>query len=127
MGGRSYVAFARITALWVACVFGLAGLSAFVHRAVVEHEVCGEHGELVHVGEHAAEPGTPGAPRPGDEDEHEHCQLGQATDPAIGLDLAPAVAVAPASPLPRLAAPVRGPPIRSVLLRLAPKTSPPRA
>jgi hypothetical protein len=55
----------------VACLFVLASLAGFLHQTVVDHEVCAEHGELVH-----ARGETPTGADDDEHAEHEHCELG---------------------------------------------------
>jgi hypothetical protein len=110
-----------------------SGLLAGWHRASVMHATCAEHGDEVHVEKVA------GAERP-DEDgasrlvstswqeaegDH-HCQLSATSRESVGADADPCVVTADPpvdhAPLAGVVADAAGAP----LLRLAPKTSPPR-
>jgi len=124
------------TAALTAAALVACSLLAFWHQASVAHARCAAHGELVHVeaeaGLEAAGPIgsdwiTP-APAPAAAgDHHDHCQLCPATHGSLGLEKAIDV-VAPApvvEPVDRPPPPV--PPASVALVRLAPKTSPPRS
>jgi hypothetical protein len=121
----------------VAAVVLLCQAAAWVHAAAIPHVTCVEHGESVHLRAHpsmtkaAVSPGDAGA-GPAltaatselDAHAHDHCGLrGQRTTSAA----APAhdASVASFAPTPLPAVPDGRPVLR--LLRLAPKTSPPRA
>jgi hypothetical protein len=111
-----------------------SGLLAGWHRASVMHATCAEHGDEVHVekvadGERHDEEGgsrlvaTDWQATEGDH----HCQLSAISRESVGADADPCTVTAdpPAdlTPLAGLVAEHGGAPI----LRLAPKTSPPRA
>lgn len=111
---------ARGFSLLVALVFSVAGLGSFFHQAFAEHEVCAEHGELVHAGH-----GEP-SPDDGDHDD-DHCKLCPASQEAGELALGSLVTASPASaPLVTAAWP-RALPVPFDPLLLAPKNSPPAA
>jgi hypothetical protein len=116
----------------VAAVVLLCQATAWVHAAAVPHVTCLEHGESVHL------PATKAAPSPAgasaglamtaatelDAHAHDHCGLqGQRTTSAAAPDRDASVATFAPTPLPAVA---DGRPVLR-LLRLAPKTSPPRA
>ena len=125
----------RLVALVVLVATSGGQLAELVHRLVVSHEVCAEHGEVVHGDGH-------GAPRPArpaegvtidadaeDDGGHEHCATACATlSPPATVAAAPVVAAAPAFAALTPALP-RGPPLAGgvPLLLAAPKTSPPSA
>jgi len=119
---------ARLGAAVVAAAVLLCQATAWVHAAT-PHVTCLEHGESVHLtGEAAAlpvdGPAQAIAPAEATAHEHEHCSLqGQraTSAPAPHPTFARAGLVAIAAPALPFAPPVVG------LLRLAPKTSPPRA
>jgi hypothetical protein len=106
-----------------------------VHTALVPHEVCSEHGELVHADHHgelkepapAADPGSPAAsPRAASEHSHDHCSVvSRPAEEARVLPSTPAV-VLTAFPLaePRALVALLAAPASAPLLS-APKQSPP--
>jgi hypothetical protein len=110
----------------------LCQAAAWVHAAAIPHVTCVEHGESVHLdaqGEASAPRGDAGATvlaEAADEataHAHEHCNLQghrtSSTPPPVLADVV-ATAIVPA-------APTTAAPLPAVsLLRLAPKTSPPR-
>jgi hypothetical protein len=96
-----------------------AQLAGFAHLALVSHEPCAEHGELVH-----RDPSTPpGAP---DAEGHDHCLLAGHATPAVVVQ-GPAKALAPLSArvAPRVALLPEPPPSPIAIRFLAPKQSPP--
>lgn len=140
----------RILAMAVVAFSLVAQLSGFVHFLLVEHVVCPEHGELVHVdqlGAHPrsgkAHPGEPGLHADhGTEDdghptlrsvsaedghEHDHCAVRSERRETFALppaDLSSVVGIAAAPLIGALVA--RSEPAQSIpLLFLAPKNSPP--
>jgi hypothetical protein len=124
--GRAHPSAAKLA---VAAVVLLCQATAWVHAAATPHVICLEHGESVHMepgaAGHDAERLTLSVPRPESTTHaHEHCGLqGQRTTSATAparLSLRATFAVAPA------AAPAAIP-LALQILRLAPKTSPPRA
>lgn len=123
-----------------AVVIFLGGqLGSLAHNAFVEHEVCAEHGELVHAEEHpdgatadqsdsqrAAIDDSVYAPAPSPvEDEHDHCTLcSLAREKAQRASHSATVAHAPDVGSVALEAPDTA--IRvAVIHRVAPKQSPP--
>jgi hypothetical protein len=119
----------------MAALYGVGSLSGLFHLALTRHQVCVEHGELIHAAHHVAAAGAP-APvdRPAvaasvtpDADAHEHCAV---ADHLRQAGLAPAAAEAPAAPTAAERSPARSAerghaPI--ALLSLSPKHSPPAA
>jgi hypothetical protein len=119
----------------MAALYGVGSLSGLFHLALTRHQVCVEHGELIHAAHHAAAAGAP-APfdRPAlatnvapDADGHDHCAV---ADHLRQAGLAPAAEEAPAAPAATLRSPARSAdrghaPI--ALLSLSPKHSPPAA
>jgi hypothetical protein len=110
-----------------------AQLLGLVHVLVVRHATCPSHGELTHGVERAAPVALPvatpartaGAALPAVEHQDEHCLTLAARRRELAL-LAPApVALVAFSPAPRLTAGEPPRPAPAVVLRLAPKTSPP--
>ncbi len=105
----------------VLCLAG-AQLAPTVHYANATHEVCDEHGHLVHA------EGEVEAPTPADEHEHEHEHC---APQVFALEATEGAALAPPLRAPDAvdALPVRPStvlPVRSTrVYRLAPKTSPP--
>jgi hypothetical protein len=105
-----------------------------LHTVLVPHEVCAEHGELVHVG-HGGEKAKADAPpaplgpaasqRADDEHSHDHCSLAARTGDDLAVagggsaELAAVAPVAPVALAPSLDAPV------VPALSAAPKQSPP--
>jgi hypothetical protein len=129
----------RRTATWAtAALCLLIQLVATAHLVVARHEVCAEHGEVIHAGDHHADPieATGRAPTTGaalreaaPADDHrevdDHCRaLTERRDitdaPALAL---PLLAVAARPPAPPVAAAARA----TSVYRLAPKNSPPPA
>jgi hypothetical protein len=129
MSSRRDSALPSTAKLAVAAVVLLCQAAAWVHVAATPHVTCLEHGESVHLApgaaSHDAERLSLSTPRPESTTHaHEHCGLqGQRTTSAtaptrvharVGFAVAPLPAPAPT-------------PLALRLLRLAPKTSPPRA
>lgn len=120
----------RAGAAFVAAVVLLCQAAAWVHAAAIPHVTCLEHGESVHLAtpgqQTAADEGVTVAAAPTEDaaHAHEHCNLpGHRTTrtptPALAEVAATfVVATAPVAPPARQAV---------CILRLAPKTSPPRA
>lgn len=116
----------------LAVVFLAAQLSAFEHRLRVQHAVCAEHGEEIHV---EAEPSraqtaafdevSPRAVAP--EHGHDHCSALLARREDLALVAGPVVALPEGRTIERAARPARVASASSsvALLRLAPKNSPP--
>lgn len=117
---RRFAKSARWLSLVVATAFVLAGMGAFFHQAFVEHQVCAEHGELVHSGH------DDGAPVD-TEHEDEHCKLGVATQGSAEVQSMRFALDLPATTPWRPRVATRGPPVVVDLLALAPKNSPPAA
>lgn len=132
---RTHVA-PRVFALGVLTAFVawlgvLAHLAGTLHFALISHEICAAHGELVHrasatAAEHGRASGPAAAPSSAGE-EHDHCPVAGRRHEQVALGEAPAVHVAPA---PRVLTPVVGAsagvvPSRDALLLTAPKQSPP--
>jgi hypothetical protein len=142
---QSSAGFRRLAAV-VAGLFALSYVGSLHHHALVEHERCDEHGELVHVhagdasaidgplgmpeargahdapvlGWHAADPATGGA-----HGEHHHCHI-HPTSRAAAPGALERGLVAPSPPAKLEAfARAQAPQGRAQLLELAPKTSPP--
>jgi len=126
----------RVLALGVlaACVAWLgvlAHLAGTLHFALISHEVCPAHGELVHrattsetTHRHA---GGPAATPAGDGEEHDHCPLAGRRHDQVALGEAAVVLVAPARIALTLAVDSSSAvtPSRRALLLTAPKQSPP--
>lgn len=121
-----------LAAAAVAWVVVLAQLASTLHFALISHEVCAIHGELVHrataVGEHGVHHATGSAALPGRGDvDDEHCPLLGRPHDELALLAAPRPEIAPAS----LAFETAGAagvviaPTRALLLLAAPKQSPP--
>lgn len=121
---------AALLAMWML----VADLGALAHQALVQHAVCSEHGESIHVSasDDAASPTAEPSTRaelhrhnPGSSpDAHEHCSI-DATAASTTPPASPAITPtrAPAtSPRALLTAAL---PPRLATFRLAPKTSPP--
>ena len=106
-------------------------LGSSLHFALISHEICSEHGELVHSGDHAsahhATHPVKSVSEGTSEDAHEHCQLlGRpeerlALAAPIGVEIV-APRVSDVSLAPQLATPLLA---RDTRLLSAPKTSPP--
>ena len=124
----------------LACV--LAGISGLFlqgsnggHMLLVEHSRCAEHGELVHSGDahphvatahtHGDSAAVHGTPDDGSNEAHEHCALSvdRRDAPLSIVAWMVSTRYAPAAPDLTVADAVVV--TRTVLLRLAPKTSPP--
>ncbi|MCK6545634.1 hypothetical protein L6R52_07170 [Myxococcota bacterium] len=127
-----------IAALFAA-LLAFGQLAPFLHALGVEHSTCAEHGELIEVKDahaaHAAVPAAPAddaavtagrePPAPGAH-VHDHCELALHGSPPAFVDGASALAVALHASVERPFALEAAWAPRAVL-RLAPKTSPPRA
>jgi len=113
-----------------AALLAAAPLASALHVVAVPHEVCADHGELVH-GDHVSTSSAPdetaslGTETQADSHEHDHCLLGT---PAAGASLRPSrvvaastVAVTDGGFSLRRSAPIAS----EALYRIAPKTSPP--
>jgi hypothetical protein len=113
---------------WLAVLVALCQGAAWVHAAATPHVTCLEHGESVHLAPRDNLPqarrlavvDAPAEPRAHG---HEHCGLQAQGSATVGAPQSIAqVETPPAIPTPTVEPrPVTG------LLRLAPKTSPPRA
>lgn len=113
---------------WLGAVALLAGT---LHFALISHDICADHGELVHRasasgGEHPHDRGPVAAPS-SDGEEHDHCPLAGRRHDQLAVAEAAAVRVAegPVALVPAVTK--RGPvaPSRAALLLAAPKQSPP--
>lgn len=119
-----------LTAL-VAWLGVLAHLAGTLHFALISHEICADHGELVHrasaaAGEHRHARGPVATPS-SDGDEHDHCPVAGRRHDHVAVGEAPAVHVAqgPVALAPAGAEGTRVAPSRAALLLTAPKQSPP--
>jgi hypothetical protein len=131
--GRSHATPLAVGVLmaFVAWLSVLAHLAGTLHFALISHEICADHGELVHrsaarAGEHQ-HPRGPAALPSGENGEHDHCPLiGRRNDQQATVS-APALEVAPAAVglVPVLGESPRAVPSRAALLLAAPKQSPP--
>ncbi|HEV8548767.1 MAG TPA: hypothetical protein VGQ57_07065 [Polyangiaceae bacterium] len=116
---------------FVAWLVVLAHLTSTLHFALISHEVCAAHGELVHAQRRAAlahpANGHESAALPGDADPaHDHCPLVGSRHEHATLVAAPDFVTASAPHLAALSAPgVQVHPSRAALLLAAPKQSPP--
>jgi hypothetical protein len=135
----------RVISALVAVVLQLsATLGGAIHFALVRHERCPEHGELIHGSWHAApavsagalrlEPLDDGPPRvfgahsDDAQDSHDACALfGLTRQRWAAPGTASAVTRAVPAPAPAIHAPRPAPIAQLAALRLAPKTSPPTA
>lgn len=82
-------AFARRLAAGVGAVFLLAQIGAFYHHAVVEHEYCEEHGELIHAGTSSGSDRAPdprGGAAGGGEEKDAALESGEAAEAGHGHD-----------------------------------------
>lgn len=112
-----------------------ATTGTYLHQAVVRHEVCSEHGELIHGGSEqpgAAEDRAPESPvavarpRPSDRDEHDPCGFTALLREHAQPDRGSAAALLPAIPSESISChEPSGNFSGSELYELAPKTSPP--
>jgi len=129
-------AFARLAlglaAAAVAWVLVVAHLASTLHFALISHEICAAHGELLHrasaPSEHPSHHAAGTALLPGSADaEHDHCPLLGRRHEQVALVALTHVEVAPA--VPTLAPPSSEgesvEPSRARLLLTAPKQSPP--
>jgi hypothetical protein len=132
----------RLLALWLTGLYVFALVGSFVHRVVVEHVPCADHGELVHVADAGSDSGGHGddagdAGGTGDTGDtgdaahdHDHCVLAALGHAAACPSRAPAFA---ARPWPPTVIPTTVAPVVTVMwadvarYRLAPKGSPPAA
>jgi hypothetical protein len=123
----------RLGAAAAALVLVASGLVAAHHADAVQHAVCAEHGEIIHLSAAAAAPGTVASATaqvraPLDVErgaDHDVCELCATARERVGAPTA--VAAAPfASLTPIPAPPTAGDGAGHICrLRLAPKTSPP--
>jgi hypothetical protein len=132
---KSFAPSARtFVALLAVCVAWLVALSQganTLHFALISHEICADHGELVHTDAdaHASEHRVPGpaVQAPSEHAGHDHCPvLGRPLEQA-GLSGAPPAtlaALAVTAPAPAAVETDNGP-SRAELLLAAPKQSPP--
>ena len=126
----------RLTAAAFAALLAGGELFAGMHEAIVQHVICEEHGETIHL---AATGGSPSAASSSDElasgtgspatasaeDEHVHCSV-VASRPSLAPSASGhALALLDGFELPRAVSLDLVPAVP--LLRLAPKTSPPNA
>jgi hypothetical protein len=123
---RSSATFTRrlIAAATSAALVG-AGLVALGHQVEERHEVCAEHGELIHVGSGWVEASPTDAVVEGDAGvEHgEHCLMAWVVQTSI--DLSAAALQSPLPPASAGSSPALAAATGSELYRLAPKNSPP--
>jgi hypothetical protein len=123
---RSSATFTRrlIAAATSAALVG-AGLVALGHQVEERHEVCAEHGELIHVGSGWVEASPTDAVVEGDAGvEHgEHCLMAWVVQTSI--DLSEAALQSPLPPASAGSSPALAAATGSELYRLAPKNSPP--
>jgi hypothetical protein len=128
---RSRTARRRFGVLTLLVAFVAAQLVGFAHLSAERHEVCDEHGELVHADGHAVvDPApTPGSPALAPQvagEHHEHCGLLPFVRETARPHVAVADVVGPASRAVRGLVPHIGGVERSIpLLLQAPKQSPP--
>jgi len=120
-----------VLAAFVAWLGVLAHLAGTLHFALISHEICAAHGELVHraaaaEGEHHHARGPVATPS-SDGDEHDHCPVaGRRHDHAsVGEARDVHVAQAPVAGAPTVAEGTPVAPSRAALLLTAPKQSPP--
>ena len=124
---------------WLAVLVAVCQGAAWVHAAATPHVTCVEHGESVHLalrGGHAASQrtsaardvgvalGLVGAPTDAASHGHEHCGLQGQGSTSAPLHQRASVDLAVLAAPPPFTTPS---PPATALLRLAPKTSPPRA
>ena len=119
---------ARLATAFVAVLALLGQATALVHEAATPHVTCLEHGERVHLTVSATRSPVEGlaieaAPREPSTHAHDHCsvqsQRGTTAPTPARAFVAAHFFTAPAPTIPRVERALR-------LLRLAPKTSPPR-
>jgi hypothetical protein len=132
---RTFAASMRVLVALLATAAGwlvaLSHLTAALHFALVSHEICQDHGELVHAGSHAerrAPSGRRAAALPASAHaDHDHCPLWTRRLEQAAVFDAPSLQVSPAAPAPgRVAlADVASTPSRARRLLTAPKQSPP--
>ena len=127
---RSRRAALKVLGAITASLLAAAPLASAIHLLAEPHEVCADHGELVH-GDHA-QGSSEGdatsayhAEASSDSHEHDHCLIGA---PAAGASLRPSRVVAATTPVVVLAGtcPQADPDfVSDSLYRIAPKNSPP--
>jgi hypothetical protein len=104
-----------------------------LHFSVVSHEVCAEHGELVHAGEHGEEHHAAHSPEAtsvsdsASEHAHEHCSVFGRPEDTVPLATPPGVEIAAVAAADVASFSVRASVFVAPSTRLlaAPKTSPP--
>ena len=113
---------------WLGVVAHLAGT---LHFALISHEICADHGELVHRAsasgaEHHHARGPVATPS-GADDEHDHCPVAGRRHDQLAVGEAPVVQVAeaPVALAPSVSTGALVVPSRAALLLAAPKQSPP--
>ena len=117
--------------LVLACAFVFAAFAQSVHSRELEHAVCSDHGELIHVGAFGHDHGQPltvAGQTDGHtgEEEHEHCAMVVASRETLPVEasLTPATTAPPlARTIDRHCTPIVG----VATYRIAPKNSPPLA
>jgi hypothetical protein len=128
------VATGGLAALVATCAAWLVAIShaaAVLHFALISHQICADHGEVVHADApvHAAstKASEPSAQAAGDHAGHDHCPLlGRRLDNQAMLVAPQATLAAPrAAPCVLPPATVDRAPSRAELLLAAPKQSPP--
>jgi hypothetical protein len=127
--GRVTLGIALSTVAWLVV---LAHLASTLHFALISHEICAAHGELLHrasaSGEHPSQHPAGTALLPGGADaEHDHCPVVGRRHDQVALVAPTPVEIAPAvilhAPSGSEGASVE--PSRALLLLTAPKQSPP--
>jgi len=132
----AYSALARLAlglaAATVAWVVVLAQLATTLHFALISHEICAAHGELLHGAKASDElprhHAAGSAVLPGGADaEHDHCPLLGRRHDHVALVAPPSVEPAPSLPAPaaNCGEGDRVEPSRALILLTAPKQSPP--
>ncbi len=128
VSARTLVALLTASVAWLIAVSQVA---ATLHFALISHEICADHGEVVHADErdHASDHhvGGPLAQTPDEHAGHDHCPvLGRRLEHATLYGAPPATVSAPrvAACAPAAAA-TDTVPSRAELLLAAPKQSPP--
>ena len=122
----------RVAGLALVALFAVGQGALFVHQLLVPHQACAEHGgELIHVANSRATPlfdaaAWLAAPAPASPHGHDHCLAFTSRRTELGPVIQSSTATVSVEP----AAVVRPEPghaalARDVLLRLAPKSSPP--
>jgi len=127
--GRAVLGLVATAVAWVVV---LAHLASTLHFALVSHDICAVHGDLVHRATatlgHAAHHATGAAALPGStEADDEHCPLLGRPHDQLGLVTSPRLEVAPPALAPQTPGTpgVTLEPSRARLLLTAPKQSPP--